>query len=59
VTNCIRRAFAKRVQRRDRSDTENGGRLRYRVTNTASAWKTGETPKLAVRIDEGDASLST
>lgn len=43
----------------ERSPDENGGPLRYRVTNTAMAWKAGETPKLAVRVDEGDASVST
>jgi alkaline phosphatase D len=43
----------------ERSAEANGGPLRYRVTNTAMAWKAGEMPKLAVVVEEGDASLST
>lgn len=43
----------------DRSTEANGGPLRYRVTSTAAAWKGGEAPTLSVRVDEGDASLST
>ncbi len=43
----------------ERSADANGGALRYRVTNSASLWKAGEAPKLAVRVDEGDAALST
>jgi alkaline phosphatase D len=43
----------------ERSAEPNGGPLRYRITHAAPIWKAGEAPKLSVRVDEGDASLST
>ena len=43
----------------DRHAEPSGGPLRYRVTSTVAAWKAGEAPLLSVRVDEGDASLST
>ena len=42
----------------ERSSGNDGGSLRYRVTHTAAAWKSGEAPKLSVQVTEGDASLS-
>ncbi|MFZ0733195.1 MAG: hypothetical protein WAM79_12780 [Candidatus Sulfotelmatobacter sp.] len=42
----------------ERSDRDDGGRLRYRVRFRTSIWKAGKAPKLDMRIVEGDASFS-
>jgi alkaline phosphatase D len=42
----------------ERSDHEDGGPLAYRVKHSARAWKSGETPKLAVQVLEGDPLFS-
>lgn len=41
-----------------RSDSPDGGPLRYRVTHTAELWQPGERPKLVQRVLEGDTGLS-
>lgn len=41
-----------------RSERADGGPLRYRVTHTASLWKSGERPKLKTTVLEGDPGLS-
>lgn len=41
-----------------RSETADGGPLRYRVAHTARLWRAGEAPKLKVRVLEGDVGLS-
>jgi alkaline phosphatase D len=41
-----------------RSDSPDGGPLRYRVTHTAKLWQAGERPKLVQRVLEGDTGLS-
>ena len=41
-----------------RSESPDGGPLRYRVTHTARLWKAGERPKLVQRVIEGDVGLS-
>lgn len=48
---CIPRPIA-------RSETPDGGPLRYRVVHTAPLWKTGERPRLKVAVLEGDVGLS-
>jgi alkaline phosphatase D len=40
-----------------RSETPDGGPLRYRVVHTASLWQPGEHPKLQQEVIEGDAGL--
>ena len=42
----------------ERSQTEDGGPLAYRVRHTARLWKEGETPKLTAKILEGDPRFS-
>jgi alkaline phosphatase D len=42
----------------ERSVTDDGGPLRYRVVHTAKLWSKGERPVLEQRVIEGDASLS-
>jgi alkaline phosphatase D len=42
----------------ERSTTDDGGPIRYRVVHTAALWKAGEAPKLEQRIVEGDVGLS-
>jgi alkaline phosphatase D len=42
----------------ERSDHEDGGPLAYRVKHSARAWKSGETPKLAMQVLEGDPLFS-
>ena len=42
----------------ERSEREDGGPLRYRVTHRAAMWKAGERPKLEPRVIEGSADLS-
>ncbi len=42
----------------ERSATDDGGPLRYRVIHSAKLWGKGETPVLEQRVVEGDASLS-
>ena len=41
-----------------RSDSPDGGPLRYRVAHTAKLWRPGEQPKLVQRVIEGDTGLS-
>jgi alkaline phosphatase D len=40
-----------------RSESPDGGPLRYRVVHTASLWQPGEHPKLRQEVLEGDAGL--
>ena len=42
----------------ERSDSDDGGPLRYRVTHRAPLWKAGKTPELTMRVLEGDVGLS-
>ncbi len=42
-----------------RSETPDGGPLRYRVVHTAKLWKAGERPHLTQRVVEGDIGLSS
>lgn len=42
----------------ERSATEDGGPLRYRVTHATDLWSVGETPKMVRTAIEGDAGLS-
>jgi len=42
----------------ERSQTEDGGPLAYRVRHTAQLWKKGETPKLIAKVLEGDPRFS-
>ena len=42
----------------ERSATEDGGPLRYRVVHSAKLWRKGERPVLEQKVIEGDASLS-
>ncbi|MEO8505899.1 MAG: alkaline phosphatase D family protein [Acidobacteriota bacterium] len=48
---CIPRPIA-------RSETPDGGPIRYRVLHTAALWKSGERPQLKTSVLEGDAGLS-
>jgi alkaline phosphatase D len=41
-----------------RSETADGGALRYRVVHTAQLWKAGERPRLEQQVVEGDIGLS-
>jgi alkaline phosphatase D len=41
-----------------RSETADGGPLRYRVAHTAKLWRAGETPRLEQEVLEGDPGLS-
>jgi alkaline phosphatase D len=41
-----------------RSESPDGGTLRYRVVHSAKLWKPGETPKLQQQVLEGDVGLS-
>jgi alkaline phosphatase D len=43
----------------ERSATEDGGPLRYRVLHSAKLWSKGEHPVLEQTVVEGDAKLST
>jgi len=43
----------------ERSATEDGGPLRYRVVHSARLWTPGEAPKLERKIIEGDVDLMT
>lgn len=42
-----------------RSQTADGGPLRYRVEHVAKLWRPGEAPKLEQRVLEGDIGLSS
>lgn len=42
-----------------RSETPDGGPLRYRVEHVAKLWRPGETPTLVQRVLEGDIDLSS
>jgi alkaline phosphatase D len=42
----------------ERSASEDGGPLNYRVRSRARLWKKGEAPKLEVKVLEGDPKLS-
>jgi len=42
----------------ERSETPDGGPLRYRVTHRAQLWKPGERPQLERKVIEGDAQYS-
>ena len=42
----------------ERSGTDDGGPLRYRVTHRVSLWKPGEHPLLRQEILEGDPGLA-
>jgi len=41
-----------------RSESPDGGPIRYRVAHTAKLWKPGERPQLAQTVLEGDTGLS-
>lgn len=41
-----------------RSETPDGGPIRYRVVHTAPLWKSGERPQLKATVLEGDVGLS-
>jgi alkaline phosphatase D len=41
-----------------RSESPDGGPIRYRVLHTASLWKSGERPQLKTSVLEGDVGLS-
>jgi alkaline phosphatase D len=41
-----------------RSESPDGGPLRYRVVHTARLWKSGERPQLKASVLEGDVGLS-
>lgn len=41
-----------------RSDSPDGGPMRYRVVHNAKLWKSGEHPKLKTSVLEGDVGLS-
>jgi alkaline phosphatase D len=41
-----------------RSESPDGGPLRYRVVHTAKLWRDGERPKLVQQVLEGDTGLS-
>ena len=42
----------------ERSETDDGGPLRYRVTHTAKLWTKGQVPKLERHVIEGDPRFS-
>ena len=42
----------------ERSESKDGGPLRYRVSHRAPLWKSGESPTLEQRVIEGDPALS-
>jgi len=42
----------------ERSATDDGGPLRYRVVHRAALWRAGERPRLEARVVEGDPGLS-
>jgi alkaline phosphatase D len=42
----------------ERSNRDDGGPLNYRATFRARLWEKGESPKLEVKISEGDAKFS-
>jgi len=48
---CIERPIA-------RSDSPDGGPLRYRVRHRARLWKRGERPSLELKVLEGAPDLS-
>jgi len=41
-----------------RSESPDGGPIRYRVLHTATLWKSGERPKMKTSVLEGDVGLS-
>jgi alkaline phosphatase D len=41
-----------------RSESPDGGPIRYRVLHTAALWKSGERPRLKTSVLEGDVGLS-
>ncbi|HEX6576560.1 MAG TPA: alkaline phosphatase D family protein [Gemmatimonadaceae bacterium] len=41
-----------------RSESPDGGPIRYRVVHTAALWKSGERPQLNTSVIEGDTGLS-
>jgi alkaline phosphatase D len=42
----------------ERSETEDGGPLRYRVAHRVSRWEPGEAPRLRQEVLEGDPGLA-
>ena len=48
---CIPRPIA-------RSESADGGPIRYRVLHTAALWKSGERPQLKTSVLEGDVGLA-
>ena len=42
----------------ERSDSPDGGPLRYRVPHRVDRWKKGEHPKLAQKVVDGNAEYS-
>jgi alkaline phosphatase D len=42
----------------ERSATDDGGPLRYRVVHTVARWQPGERPVLQQQVIEGDPGLS-
>jgi alkaline phosphatase D len=42
----------------ERSETDDGGPLKYRVTHTVKLWTKGQTPKLERHVIEGDPRFS-
>jgi len=41
-----------------RSETPDGGPIKYRVVHTAELWKSGERPRLKTSVLEGDVGLA-
>jgi alkaline phosphatase D len=41
-----------------RSESSDGGPMRYRVVHTAKLWRSGERPQLNTSVIEGDVGLS-
>ncbi|MEJ0061489.1 MAG: hypothetical protein WDM79_18860 [Terricaulis sp.] len=42
----------------ERSETEDGGPLRYRVVHRVALWAPGERPQMRPEVIEGDAGLA-
>jgi alkaline phosphatase D len=42
----------------ERSDSPDGGPLRYRVTHRAELWQSGQHPSLVQKVVEGSAKYS-
>ena len=55
---AIRTEFVCIVRPLERSETPDGGPLRYRVAHSAPLWRAGERPRLTQQVLEGDPGLS-